>query len=64
MAAQPSLANTYRVLWSATPMERLPAAELPTLFHLLLAKDSTPAELRQSFTTLLQPAITRPEEGA
>jgi hypothetical protein len=44
-------------------MERLPAAELPTLFHLLLAKDSTPTELRQSFTNLLQPAITPPEEG-
>jgi hypothetical protein len=63
MAAQPTLASTYRVLWSATPMERLPAAELPTLFHLLLAKDSTPTELRQSFTNLLQPAITPLEEG-
>jgi hypothetical protein len=62
MVAQPSLANTYRVLWSATPMERLPAAELPTLFHLLLAKDSTPAELRQSFTHLFPPVVP-PEEG-
>jgi hypothetical protein len=63
MAAQPSLTSTYRVLWSATPIERLPAAELPTLFHLVLAKDSTPAELRHAFTDLLQPAIAQPEEG-
>lgn len=62
MIAQPTLAPIYRVLWSATPIEQMAQAELPTLFHLVLPKDSTPAQLRQALTDLLQPAT--PEKAA
>jgi len=62
MIAQPPLTAIWRVLWSATPLERIALTELPTLFHLVLPKDSTPAQLRQALTDLLLNATSK-EEG-
>jgi hypothetical protein len=62
MVAQPTLATIWRVLWSATPIERIAQVELPSLFHLVLPKDSTPAQLRQALTALLRSVDARTEE--
>jgi len=63
MAAQPPLAAIWRVLWSATPIERIALTELPPLFHLVLPKDSTPAQLRVALTDLLRPAARSQKEA-
>jgi len=63
MIAQPPLTAIWRVLWSATPLERIALTELPTLFHLVLPKESTPAHLRRALTDLLRPAAQSAEEG-